>query len=899
MDEPEAPPPDYPHEWEADVVLRDGSVAHVRPITPADADRVRRFHARQSDESIYLRFFAPLRELSARDIHRFTHVDYHDRVALVVTHRGEIVGIGRFDRIDPGSAEVAFNISDHFQGRGIGSVLLEHLADIARGLDIHVYEAEVLPQNQKMLRVFADAGYVVSRRVEDGIVQVHFDIEPTESSESVRLSREHRAESISISALVAPKVVAVVGASRTAGSVGHEALRHLSTGGFTGELFAVNPKADTILGVPSYPSVRAIPAHVDVAVLAVRPEQALEVLEDCAAAGVHGLVIISAGFAESGREGQRLEKRMLRLARDNGMRIVGPTSFGIINTDEQVMLNASLAPRMAPGGHLGLFAQSGPLGVAVLDAAARRSLGISTFASAGNRLDVSGNDLMQYWIDDDRTRTVGLYLESMGNPRKFSRIARRLAMTKPVIVIKAGASKYGVPPGHRVRVSQVDAIAFNAMLAQAGVIRVEDIHQMFDVAQVLIHQPQPQGRRVAIVGNSVQLAALTAQVAESHGLRITHGPSSVDAEASLDRFAKKLRKAVADPEVDSVVVCFTPPLHREESEAIAMIHEVTEGSGKTVVATMIGARGVAASPVSGQRLAEPFPSAEAVAPTRHDLPLYMTPEDAVRALALATSYGEWRRKDKGEPLSRSGIDRTGAHAIIDAELAEHPAGEHLSHEDAQRLLATYGIDLWSRIIVGNADEAVAAANRLGYPVVLKSLSPIVRGQANLQGVRVDLMTPTAVQEAYESLEERLAAYDLSQFAVQRMAHAGVPTVVTGVEDPLFGPVTTFALAGPSRDLLRDIGYRIPPLNDVDVEELIDSIKAAPLLHGYKGAPPVNRAALANVIARLSMMSDDLPEIASIILNPVVAHPGGVDVLGAEIELAPPAKRKDIRRRALS
>ena len=898
MDEAEALPAGYPAEWEADVVLRDGSVGHVRPIVPADLERVRRFHSRQSDESIYLRFFAPLRELSERDLHRFTHVDYRDRVALVVTHRGEIVGIGRYDRIDAHSAEVAFNISDHFQGRGIGSVLLEHLADIARDVGITAFEAEVLPQNQKMLRVFADAGYVVSRRVEDGIVQVHFDIEPTEKSESVRLSREHRAESISISALLGPSAVAVVGAGRTAGTVGHEVLRHLIDGGFTGGLYAVNPAVDEVLGVASFPSVSAIPAQVDVAVLAVRPESALEVVEDCASAGVHGIVIISAGFAESGKEGQRLEKRILRLARDSGMRVVGPTSFGIINTSDEVRMNASLAPRMAPAGHLGLFAQSGPLGVAVLDSAARRSLGISSFASAGNRLDVSGNDLMQYWMDDARTRAVGLYLESMGNPRKFSRIARRVAMTKPVIVIKAGISKYGVPPGHRVRQAEVDPVAFNAMLAQAGAIHVDDIHQMFDVAQVLIHQPEPQGRRVAIVGNSVQLAALTAQVAESQGLDIVHGPTSVDAEAPLERFAKKLRKALADDEVDSVIICFTPPLLRTETEAIAMIHEVAEGSDKAIVATMIGARGVAARPPQEHRLAASVEGADGESPTR-DLPLYMTPEDAVRALAAATKYGEWRRKDKGEPLSRSGIDRAGAHALIDAELAEHPGGEHLTHEDSQRLLATYGIDLWSRVIVRSAQEAVEAAEVLGYPVVVKSLSPIVRGQSTLQGVRVDLGTATAVREAYDSLSDRLAAYDIGEFAVQRMAHPGVSTVITGTEDPLFGPVTTFSVAGPARDLLRDIGYAIPPLNDVDVEELIDAIKAAPLLRGYKGAPPVRRAALADVIGRLSMMSDDLPEIASIILNPVIAHPGGVDVLGAEIELAPPAKRKDIRRRALT
>ncbi|GAB4076524.1 bifunctional acetate--CoA ligase family protein/GNAT family N-acetyltransferase [Nostocoides australiense] len=891
----DALPPAYPSEWEADVVLRDGSVGHVRPITPADEERIRRFHAGQSAESIYLRFFAPLKELSPRDLHRFTHVDYSDRVALVMMHRDDIIGIGRYDKIDPTTAEVAFNISDHYQGKGIGSVLLEHLADIGRDDGLTSFEAEVLPQNHKMLAVFADAGYIVSRRVEDGVVQVHFDIEPTEKSESVRLSREHRAESISISALLAPEVIAVVGAGRTEGSVGHEVLRHLRDGGFTGELYAVNPGADEVLGITSYPTVSAIPSHVDVAVVAVPADQAIAVVEDCAGANVHGLVIISAGFAEAGKDGQKLERRLLRLARDSGMRIVGPTSFGLINTAESVSMNASLAPAMAPAGHLGLFAQSGPLGIAVLQSAGRRSLGISTFASAGNRLDVSGNDLMQYWMDDDRTRAVGLYLESMGNPRKFSRIGRRLAMTKPVIVIKAGASKFGVPPGHRARVSEVDPVAFTAMLTQAGVIHVDNIHEMFDVAQILIHQPEPKGRRVAIVGNSVQLSALTAQVAESQGLQVTHGPASVDAEAPLDQFAKQVRKALANDEVDSVVVCFTPPLRRGEDEAVAMIHDLAADTDKTVVATMIGTRGLMSRDAPTQPVTE---TADDAGPDRQ-LPLYMTPEDAVRALAKATRYGEWRRKDKGTPLSRSGIERGKAQDIIDAHLAENPKGLHLSHEQAQELLAAYGIDLWARTIVASAGEAVAAAETLGYPVVVKSLSPIVRGQASLQGVRVDLGSATAVREAFESLDARLAAYDRGQFAVQRMAHPGVSTVVTGTEDPLFGPVVTFSVAGPARDLLEDIGYRIPPLNDVDVAELIDSIKAAPLLGGYKGAPPVSRGALAELIGRLSMLSDDMSEVASVILNPVVAHPGGVDVLGAEIELQHPAKRKDSRRRKLT
>ena len=895
MDDP-ALPPGYPSQWEADVVLRDGSVAHVRPIVPDDADRLRRFHAGQSADSIYLRFFAPLKQLSERDVHRFTHVDYDDRVALVVMLRGEIIGIGRYDRITPTSAEVAFNISDAYQGKGIGSVLLEHLADIARDHGVSTFEAEVLPQNRKMLAVFSDAGYLVSRRIEDGVIMVHFDIEPTEKSEEVRLAREHRAESVSLATLLAPKVIAVVGAGRDPGSAGHEVLRHLLEGQFTGQLYAVNPNASEILGVAAYPSVGAIPAQVDLAVIAVPAATVLDVVEDCAQAGVHGLVVLSTGFAEAGRDGQKLERRLLRRARDSGMRIIGPASFGVANTDEAVSMNASITPIMPPRGHLGLFAQSGPLGIAVLASSAQRRLGISSFVSAGNRLDVSGNDLMQYWMDDERTRAVGLYLESMGNPRKFSRIARRLAMSKPVIVVKSGVSRYGarhdVIPGHRVREVEVDPAAFRSMLAQAGVVHVDDIHQMFDVAQVLIHQPLPPGRRTAVVGNSPQLAALTAGAAEAQGLEITHRPKSVSGQAPLADFRAQLEAAFGDPQVDCVLVGYAPPLRRVEQEAAQLIAEVAAAHDKTCAAIMIGGIGMATQSFAGAP-----PVDESAVP--RDLPLYTSPEDAARALGFAVRYAQWRRKDKGAPLSRQGIDRTGAQDLIDAHLAANPGGLTLSDADARALLATYGLDLWPRAEVISAQEAVAAAEELGYPVVVKSLSPVVRGNPSLQGMRLDLRTPEAVREAYESLDARLSVYDRAAYAVQRMAPAGIACLVTGTEDRLFGPVIAFSIGGPATDLLRDVAYRIPPLTDVDVRELLTSIRAAPLLAGYKGSPPVHREVLEEIVGRLSLLCDDMSEIAAIRLDPVIAHPAGACILGATIELALPAKRKDVRRRSLT
>ena len=887
--EDEPLPPGYPVEWEADVVLRDGTVAHVRPIRPADGDGIHRFHAAQSEESIYLRFFAPLRRLSDADVLRFTHVDYADRVALVATMRDEIIGIGRYDRIDARSAEVAFNISDHYQGKGIGSVLLEHLAAIAPEFGIARFRAEVLPQNRKMLSVFSDAGYDVKRHIEDGVVEVGFDIEPTDSSKAVAMSREHRAEALSLRSILHPSTIAVIGASRRRNSIGSHMLDRLVEAGFTGSIHPVNPNVRTLRRRTAYPSVAAVPGQVDLAIIAVPAHAVLEVVDECAEAGVKALLVVSSGFAEEGRDGARLQAELLRRARNAGMRVVGPNSFGLINNDPAVRLNASLAPTLPPHGHLGLFAQSGALGIAVLASAARRNLGVSTFGSAGNRVDVSGNDFMQYWIDDDSTSAVGLYLESMGNPRKFSRIARNLALIKPVIVVKSGVSAFGVPPGHRVRRTKARPEVFSAMLKQAGVMRVENVHQLFDIAQLVTHQPLPAGERVAVVGNSTALGTLTADACTSWGLTVSHGPVSLPTEATAAQFRTALAAAFADPRVDSVLTCFIPPLVTNDEDVAAAVRDAADGSGKTCAATFLGMRGVD----------DGHASVRGTGGSTRAIPVYAMPEDAVRALAAATRYGQWRAKDHGTPVAPAGINRRIAEDVVHTVLSVDPKGRRLTHDEAFALLQAYGIDVWAKEEAYSADEAVTAAERVGYPVVLKSTAPMLRHQGGVSGVRVDLRTESSLRAAWESLTERLAPLDADRLVVQKMATPGVPCVITSDEDPLFGPVIGFSVAGMPTELLDDIAYRIPPLTDVTVSELISSVKAAPVLHGHRGATPVHRAALADLIARVSVLADDQPEVASLVLNPVNAHPGGVEVLGAEIVLAPAPRRADPGRRSLT
>ncbi|HET7475394.1 MAG TPA: GNAT family N-acetyltransferase [Dermatophilaceae bacterium] len=883
-------PAAYPVQWEADVVLRDGSVAHVRPIRPDDADGIRRFHAGQSAESIYLRFFAPLKQLSDRDVARFTEVDYVDRVALVVTVRGAIIGIGRYDVVDPGTAEVAFNISDHFQGRGVGSVLLEHLAAIAQEQGVNQFVADVLPQNRKMIQVFSDAGYEVSHHYDDGVISVAFGISPTERSQAVVLAREHRAETVSIRTVLHPASIAVVGAGRRAGSIGHELFANILAGGYTGTVHPVNREAVEVLGVPAVARVTEIAGSVDLAIIAVPADAVLPVVADCAAAGVKALLVGSAGFAESGPEGLARQQALLRAARESGMRVLGPHSYGLLNADPAVRLNATLAQDIPPAGSLGLFAQSGALGVAVLASASRRNLGVSVFASAGNRVDVSGNDFMQYWIDDDSTRVAGLYLESMGNPRKFSRIARELATRKPVVVVKHAISAYGLPPGHRVRETKVPWAAFDAMLRQAGVIRVENVHQLFDVAQLLIHQPLPAGPRVAIVGNSDALGALTAEACLSWGLEVTHGPVSLPHDADRVRYAGELRAAFDDPAVDSVLTAFIPPLATPDEEVARVVAAAAAGSDKPCVATFLGMRGITAA-LSGASRAEDG--------TPETVPAYLMPEDAVRALAAATRYAQWRSRYRGRPVAPDGIDRYAAEQLVERVLAESPEGRALSSAECGELLAAYGVRLWEAVAVADADEAVAAAASIDAPVVLKSVAPTVRHQMGVAGVRADLGTEASIREAYDALSDRLEPLGADDFVVQRMARPGVACVVGTSEDPLFGPVVRFSLAGAATELLDDVVYRIPPLTDVDVKDLITSARAAPLLTGHRGATPVDRAALAEVIARVSVLADQHPEVVALELNPVNAHPGGVEVLGAEIRLAPAPVRKDAGRRAMT
>jgi acyl-CoA synthetase (NDP forming)/RimJ/RimL family protein N-acetyltransferase len=881
------PEPPYPAHWEADVVLRDGSTTHLRPIRRDDADRLQRFYARLSPETIYFRFFAPYPRLSERDLQRFTSVDHVDRVAFIATVGEEMLGVVRYDRVEPDHAEVAFNIEDAHQGRGLGSVFLEHIAAAARERGIRRFTADVLPANRKMLTVFREAGYIVGSQFDDGVVALTFDIAETETSRAVMAAREHRAEARSIERLLAPSAVAVVGASRDSDSVGQTVLRNLVATGFTGTLNAVNPHAREVAGVPAYPTLAAVPGPVDLAVVAVPAAAVEQVVADCGRKGVQGLVVISAGYAETGPEGRERQRRLVTTARANGMRVVGPNSFGMINAHPDVRLNASLSPVVPDLGRVGFFSQSGALGIAILEAVTQRGLGLSSFVSAGNRADVSGNDLMQFWEEDPDTDVILLYLESIGNPRKFSRLARRITRRKPIVAVKSGGTapgaSQGAPLGHAVRSSNAPPEAVDALFRQAGVIRVEGVSQLFDVAQVLATQPLPVGDRVAVVGNSDALGVLASDAVLDRGLRLAGDPVSLGAEASAEDFSLALARIFADEDVDAVVAVFIPPLRTGAEDVAQVLQEAARATPKTVVSTFLGMGGVPEQLRSGQR--------EAV-------PSYPSPEEAVRALAAVMQYAAWRDRPAGRVPELGDVDSEAARRLVERALAAQPDGTALGGVALGDLLRHYGIEVWPVVPVAEVHDAVRAAVDVGYPVALKTTAPHLRHRTDLGGVRLHIADETELRAAYAGMAAQLGAEVSRHFVVQRMAPTGVATVLGSMEDPLFGPIVSFGLAGVATELLADRAFRIPPLSDGEVAELVRSVRAAPLLFGHRGAEPADVAALEDLLGRVSRLADDLPEVAALELNPVVVAPRGLAVLHASVRLDLPRARADRGARAL-
>ncbi|WP_138733627.1 bifunctional acetate--CoA ligase family protein/GNAT family N-acetyltransferase [Modestobacter excelsi] len=879
-----APPPPPPH-WEADVVAADGGTVHLRPITPEDADGIVGLMDRSSDQTRYYRFFGPMRRLSDKDLHRFTHVDHDARVAFVVLLGDRLIGVGRYDRY-PGTddAEVAFLIEDAHQRRGLGSVLLEHLAAAARERGISRFVAEVLSQNSQMVRVFLDAGYSAKRSYEDGVVHLTFPIAPTEQSLAVAHEREQRSESRSIGRLLNPGSVAVVGASNDPAKVGHAVLHNLLEYGFDGPIYPVNPTVRHVRGVPAYADIESIPDDVDLAVLAVPADEVPGVVEACRRKNVHGLVVLSGGFGETGPEGRAAERALVASARASGMRVVGPNCLGIVNTDPAVRLNASLAPDVPGRGRVGFFAQSGALGVALLERARGRGIGLSSFVSAGNRADVSGNDLLQYWASDPGTEVVLLHLESFGNPRKFARLARGVGRTKPVVAVKSGrhVSMTAGLAGTSVAVPEQSVAA---LFASAGVIRVDTLAQLFDVGTLLAHQPLPEGDRVAVVGNSTAMGVLVIDAILEQGLQLAHErPVDIGTQAGPEDFRAALQAALDDDGVDSVVAVFLPPLLHGEQPFGRVLREVSAASRKPLVANFLSTDGIPDELVVRD---------ERGMPARGSVPSFSTPERAVIALARMSEHARWRRRPLGVVPELNDVDEAAARAVVDGALSDAPGGRDLTDDESIALLCAYGLPMLGTRRVEDVESAVAAAEAIGYPVVLKSTAPWLRDRRDLGGMRFDLADAEDVRVAYAAIPAG------DPVIVQEQAAPGVSTVVEIVDDPSFGALVSFGVGGVATDLLGDRAYRTLPLTDLDAHELVREPRAWPLLDGYRGSTPVDSAALEDLLLRVARLADDLPEVLSLSLEPIIVGPadawhGGrsLVIAGAFIRIGPPTARID-------
>ncbi len=880
----------YPAHWEADVVLRDGSSMHIRPITPEDADALQRFHMRQSERSTYMRFFAPMERLSESMLREFTNVDHRDRVALVLVDGTEIIAVGRFERLPGGDAEVAFNVADSAQGKGLGSVLLEHLAAAGRELGVRRFVADVLPQNARMLRVFSDAGYDVHSRMEDGIVSVSFTITTTEKSLAVLAEREQRAEALSMASVMRPQSVVLVCAGEEGEAFGRFLLTALTQEGA--------PPVQ-IVGLPGVPGAVTELAHVrapvDLALLAAPAPDILDMVEPLRSLGVRAVAIYTGDFAADEADPGRITQRTLvQQIRRHGMRLVGPRSYGLIarsgDGEDGPRLDAGLYPNPPRSGGIGLFCQSAAAGRAMLSGAAARDLGASSFVSAGHRVDVSGNDVMQHWIQDPATTVACLRLESIGNPRKFSRVARRLSGKGPVIASIVGITGQLSPPGHQVATSKLPRRALDELMRQAGVLATGTLDDALDLAMLLSEQPLPVGERVAVLTNSGAQTAIITELLRAEGLRIADPVHTLSPTAGAPAYREHLSQIRARQDWDAVLVAYVPLLTDDAEEVAAQVAQFAPDSGRTTLAVIDGLQGLS-----------PHLRATCASGQVSRVPAFPSLRTATSALARAVGYHRWRTAEHGTRVNPAGVDRVAAKELVQQELSDLPQDgtKRLSLGRATELLGLHGITLWPQYTVNSLEQALEVAEEIGWPVALKTSDELLRHRLDLGGVRLNLNSAEELAAAYRGVQQRVRSVLGQEPTVdlQAMAPTGTATVIRAVEDALYGPIISFGLAGDASDLLGDVSYRVPPLTDVDVSFMIRSLRASPRLLGQRGLPTLDVAAVEDLLARVSVLKEDLAEVSAVVLHPVLVNEEGANVLGARIDLMHPA-RGDTARRVL-
>ena len=873
----------YPVQFESDVVLRTGRTMHIRPVRREDQERLVDFYARLSPESLHARFFGVLRpEVAAASSP--VNVDYDREFGAVAEIGGDIEGVAHYFafRKRPEAAEVAFAISDAAQGCGAGTKLLETLVVAAREHGIGRFEAQVLSDNVRMLDVFLCMGFDVVRHTEEGVVHLQFPIAATAAAEERAAKRSQSAAYASMRPVFAPRSIAVIGASRRPGQLGREIVHNLRASGFTGPLYAINPHADEIDGVPAYASLRDTNAQIELAIIAVPSELVEAALDDCIANHVAAVVVISAGFGEVGEEGRRREAALVEKIRAAGIRMVGPNCMGVINTDPAVRMHGTFSAVFPPAGNVAMSSQSGALGLAVLDYARSLNIGFSTFVSVGNKADVSGNDLIQYWAEDPKTDVILLYLESFGNPRKFGDIARRVGRTKPIVAVKAGRSAGGAraASSHTGALATSDAIV-DDLFRQAGIIRTGTLEEMFDVAALLANQPLPKGRRVAILTNAGGPGILAADACEANGLELAQlgeetvaalrsflppaasfgNPVDMIASASPAQYRRSLELLVADPAVDAVVVIYIPVLPTDAADVSAAIRSAQAGD-KTLLATFMSSAGVTSS----------------LAP----VPAFPFPERAVNALAMVTRYAEWRAEPAGTFVPFD-FDDAQLRSIVDGACAN--GGRWLHPLEVNALLRTAGIGAATTVFASSSNAAMEAAASLGFPVVLKAYGPNLLHKSDVGGVRLGLAHEYAVVTAYEELAASLGDA-MTGAIIQPMVGGGVEMMLGATWQESFGHVIAAGAGGTLVELLGDVSFRIHPVTDRDAREMLEEVRCTKLLAGYRGHKPADAAALHDAILRLSELLDVCPEIREIDLNPLKVMEHGVCAVDARIRVEP-------------
>ncbi len=871
------------------IILKDGHTFKVRPIAHEDKDKLRDLFYRLSPQTRYLRFGHMKEHISDQELNYYTDVHAPESYAyLGLTGEGaeeEIRAVARWF-LSPGgaSAEIAFVVEDNIQARGIGTALLEKLAETALKFRIKTLIAHVLPDNARMLRVFEESGFSMTKRMHEGFFEITFDLEHQEEFSKRQALREHISRSLGMRRMMYPKTIAVVGASRDPESVGGKVFRNLLYTNFSGAVFPVNPKAVAVNGVLSYPTVTDIPGDVDLAVIIVPAKRVLEVVDECGRKGVWSVVIISAGFSESGAEGRERQRLLREKVLSYGMRCVGPNCLGIMNTDPTVKLNASFANIWPPRGNLSIGSHSGALGLSLLDYVKSNNLGIAHFASIGNRMDVSSNDLLEFWEDDENTSVILLYLETFGNTRRFSRIARRISRKKPVVAVKAGRSDVGgrAASSHTGALAASD-VAVDALFKQAGVIRVNTIEEMFNVAKLLAAQPLLQGPRVGILTNAGGPGVLAADAAIGWGLSVPalsaesqanlaqflpqeaalSNPVDIIASASGEQFERALGVMLDDPALDAVLVINIPL--REPEEIAAAMRRVMEGyRGKKPVLACFMMSGAAAIDLRYGDSAL--------------LPIYMFPEDAVQSLALAWPYARYRQREEGRHREFADVDEDTARRFLTAHAAA--AGDHgwLAPEIAMGLLRMYGIRTAETKAAFSPDTAAQVAHEMGFPVAMKLRSTTLTHKTDVGGIALNLQNEEEVRAAYVTMRNRLVqagrAEAMEGVVIQQMMKGGQEVIIGMSQDPVFGPLLMVGIGGVQVELIKDVAFSLHPLTDKDPDYMLNQLRGLPLLTGWRGSRPKDVAALKEVLLRFSELVDDFSEIAEMEINPLMVFDEG-------------------------